>query len=78
MASCEAKTHNVLYGANVTNLFALYIVTNKTQLCVFAASLHCVSCKKFKVRSCNGASTSDLNGRCSMLPAALVGFMMLC
>ena len=47
MASCEAKTHNVLYGANVTKLFALYIVTNKTQLCVFAASLHVVPAAKF-------------------------------
>ncbi len=42
MASCEAKNHNVLYGANVTKLFALYIVTNKTQLCFFAALLHVV------------------------------------
>ena len=38
MTSCEAKTHNLLYGANVNKLFALYIVPNKTQLCGSAVS----------------------------------------
>ena len=48
MASCEAKTHNVLYGANMTKLFAFYIVTNKTQLYVFAVSLHVVPAAKIQ------------------------------
>ena len=39
MASCGAKNHHVLYGANATKMFALYSSINKNELYLCPAPL---------------------------------------